>query len=766
MSSARAIALVALPLGISQPLRYLVPDELRGSLRPGHRVRVPLVRRETHGIVVGLTTAEAPPAGEKMQLRAILACEPQDVLLGRPLLDLVRWVADYYAAPLGMAVEAALPRMIARPLASRKAAGKAGANEAPAAAGEDEASAATDERRADGADALARGAAGEGARFILNPAQAEAAAAIHDALSARSGRTFLLQGVTGSGKTEVYLQAIADALEQGRSALFLVPEIALGTQIVRWVRRRFGSLASEYHSQLTTAERRRAWWQARRGQARIVVGARSAVFVPLDNLGLIVIDEEHEPSYKQSETPRYHGRDTALMRARLEGAVTVLGSATPSLESRRNAAEGKYVRLHLPERIEARPPARVTLVDLRLRPGDAVPSAGPESATEPVSAAGPGPSTEPMSAACPAPSTEPVSAASPVAAIAPACPPAETRIVPGMTEERGEPFSGYLLERLRAVIGAGEQAILFLNRRGYSTAVQCRACGHVFECPRCSVVLTYHRPEGLLRCHYCNHELRGLERCPGCGGHDFAYTGIGTQKVEASLARHLPGVRVLRMDLDSTRKRGALAGMLGTFERGEADVLLGTQMVAKGFDFPNVTLVGVIHADREMGLPDFRAQERAFQLLTQVAGRAGRGSKPGEVLFQTYLPEHHVIATAARQDYEAFYGLELEERRQFLYAPFRHMANLLFDGRDEAAVIRAAEAAGARLRGRPGLDVLGPAPMPLSRLKNQYRWHVTLLSARASVLTAVLHEVLREARSARPRGGVRVQGDMDPASML
>jgi len=316
------------------------------------------------------------------------------------------------------------------------------------------------------------------------------------------------------------------------------------------------------------------------------------------------------------------------------------------------------------------------------------------------------------------------------------------------------------------VIAAGDQAILFLNRRGFSTAVQCRDCGYVFECPHCSVVLTFHRKRRLLRCHYCNHELREIRACPECAGHDFAYTGAGTQRVEAALAEQLPEARVLRMDLDSTRRRGALATMIADFERGAADVLLGTQMVAKGFDFPRVTLVGVINADREMGLPDFRAQERAFQLLTQVAGRAGRGNKPGEVVFQTYQPEHHVITAAGHQDYEAFYQRELAERQALRYVPFRRMANLLFDGPDEAEVTRVAEAVAQRLTGRPGVELLGPAPMPLSRLKGQYRWHLTLLAGRPGLLTALLHDVLAAQWARRGRPRVRVQADMDPASML
>jgi primosomal protein N' (replication factor Y) (superfamily II helicase) len=658
-----SIAKVALPLALPGPLLYAVPAELADSIRPGHRVKVPLRGRHVHGFVVELTD-EATRAS----LRPIAALDPPEPLLDLPLLELVRWVAHYYAAPIGITFESAVPRAVARPpRAAEEAAGPAGV----------------------GAAAL-----------VPNPAQSVALARIVESLEKRETATFLLQGVTGSGKTEVYLQAAEIALRAGRGVLVLVPEIALGTQLVARVRARFGPLVVEYHSQLAPAARRRAWWRARRGEARVVVGARSAVFVPIADLGLIVVDEEHEPAYKQGETPRYHGRDTALMRARRAGAVTVLGSATPSLETRTHAAAGKYAHLSLPERVESRPAPRVRSVDLR---------------------------REPL--------------------------------------ETGEPLSTDLRDRLRAVVAEGDQAILFLNRRGFSTAVQCRDCGHLFECPRCSVVLTFHRPEGRLLCHYCNHTVRDLTRCPKCDGSDFAFGGVGTQRVEASLATHLPGARVLRMDLDSTRRRGTSAEMIRAFERHEADILLGTQMVAKGFDFPRVTLVGVIQADREIGLPDFRAPERAFQLLTQVAGRAGRGEKPGEVIFQTYMPEHHVIAAASEHDYESFYAHEMEDRRGLRYPPWRRMANLLFDGPDEAAVIRCATAEGERLTGRKGIEVLGPAPMPLSRLKNQYRWHLTMLSGQPSLLTAALHETLELAHAAKA-GRVRVQADMDPVSML
>ncbi|MBM3317802.1 MAG: primosomal protein N', partial [Candidatus Eisenbacteria bacterium] len=422
MSSTPGIALVALPVALPSPLQYAVPEEWSGRLQPGHRVRVPLRGGEVFGIVTALgRPAGAPPRA----LRPILAVDPPVVLLESSLLELLAWVARYYAAPLGLVMESAIPHAVARPPRVAGAAEEGEAPPPPAAPVEDPAP----------------------PREPTAP-QAAALARVRSALEQEQGGIFLLQGVTGSGKTEVYLQAAAAALARGRGALLLVPEIAVGVQLLERVRERFGPRAVEYHSRQRPSERRESWWRAWRGEASIVVGARSAVFVPVRSLGLVVVDEEHEPAYKQGETPRYHGRDTALVRARLAGAVTLLGSATPSLESRTHAERGKYERLVLPERIGGRPAPRVTLADLR--------AAAPEG-------------------------TE-----------------VEGVPVVGGVRDPGEPLSPYLLERLRAARAAENQAILLLNRRGFSTSVQCRACGHVFECPRCSVVLTHHRAEQAL----------------------------------------------------------------------------------------------------------------------------------------------------------------------------------------------------------------------------------------------------------------------------
>jgi primosomal protein N' (replication factor Y) (superfamily II helicase) len=494
--------------------------------------------------------------------------------------------------------------------------------------------------------------------------------------------------------------------------LFLVPEIAMGTQILSRVLRRFGGKAGLYHSQTGDAERRRVWNEARLGCLPVVVGTRSAVFVPMPNLRLVVVDEEHEPAYKQDDTPRYHGRDTAVMRARLEDAVIVLGSATPSLESLHNAEAGKYRLLRLNERIDARPHARVTLVDLNeARGGD------------------------PPERNRPRPPKLPVPVLSPP-----------------------------LLRALQERLDRGEQSILFLNRRGHSTVVQCSACGEALSCEHCDVVMTFHKPDGRIRCHYCSAVRSVPEACPSCRGTRFLYGGVGTQKVEEMLMEAFPSARLARLDLDTARRRGAHGRVVSAMEEGEIDILLGTQMVAKGFHFPRVTLVGVLQADREMMQPDFRAGERAFQVLTQVAGRSGRGVTAGEVVFQSLMPGNPVITAAVTGDYAGFAGRELELRRTLGYPPYRRMIDVLVDGKDADQVRRRAEALRDMLVPREGIEVLGPAPMPHARLKGRYRWHLTLRGRSVEKLHAAAFVAL-EAPPPAGLSGTRLQVDVDPVGM-
>ncbi len=694
MPPRKPLAQVAVPLGLRRVFSYRVPPELRGQLEVGHRVRIPFGARRAHGYVVGFTR-EAPDA----KLRAITAIEPPEVVVSPEILRLTQWVADYYLTPWGQVLEAALPPAV-----------RHGGAPVPGRA-----------RRMREAPAAADAAADPGLIAVgdepepppvLQQEQAAAASAVAETLAARQFAALLLLGVTGSGKTEVYLDAAERVVAEGGGVLFLVPEIAMGTQILSRVLRRFRGKAGLYHSQTGDSERRRIWNEARTGRLPVVVGTRSAVFVPVPDLRLVVVDEEHETAYKQGDAPRYNGRDTAVMRARLERATIVLGSATPSLESLFNAEAGKYRLLRLRERIDARPQARVTLVDLNQARGGDPPERG-----------------RPRPVRLPAPVLSPL-----------------------------------LLRAVQERLDRGEQSILFLNRRGHSTVVQCAACGEALNCEQCDVVMTFHRPDELIRCHYCSASRPVPPSCPVCQGGRFLYNGVGTQKVEEMLAATFPLARVARLDLDAVRRRGAHGLVVSAMERGEIDILLGTQMVAKGFHFPRVTLVGVLQADRELLQPDFRAGERAFQLLTQVAGRSGRSETAGEVVFQSLVPGHPVIAAAAAGDYTGFARRELELRRVLGYPPYRRMIDLLVDGTDADHVRRRAEALRDLLAGCEGVEILGPAPMPHARLKGRHRWHLTLRSRSVRNLHAAALSALE---SPAPAGlsRTRLLVDVDPVGM-
>jgi primosomal protein N' (replication factor Y) (superfamily II helicase) len=478
--------------------------------------------------------------------------------------------------------------------------------------------------------------------------------------------------------------------------------VALGSQLVREFRRRFGARVGVLHSYLPAGERRRNWELARRGALDVVVGARSAVFAPLPDLQLIVVDEEHEPAYKQSEMLRYHGRDAAVRRAQMLGIPVVLGSATPSLESLANAARGKYTRIVLPERVDRRPLPVMRVVDLRRETG-------------------------------------------------------------------GSLLSRPLLAALGERLERDEQALLFLNRRGHSHHTQCRVCGWVPTCPHCDIALTLHLSPRELRCHYCDHREPATAQCGNCQAALLRLSGAGTQRAERELTAALPKARILRLDTDVARDRGAPGEVLAAFARGEGDVLLGTQMIAKGLDFPRVTLVGVLDADVALHLPDFRAAERTFQLLIQVAGRAGRGRTPGEVLVQTVSPEHAAITAACRYDAAGFAERELAERREAGYPPFVRLATLLLTGPDEAEVERAAEALAAAIAPeteKQSVRMLGPAPQALARLRGKYRWHLLLKAGSAPALRAVLARGLEWAEGKARPTSVRVVADVDPVEVL
>ena len=543
------------------------------------------------------------------------------------------------------------------------------------------------------------------AEHVLTSGQSAVLEKIKAQLKTGSYGALLLHGVTGSGKTEVYIQAMRSALELGRSAMMLVPEIALTPVFSRRLRAHFGDQVAIFHSALQKGERFDEWTRVRNGQAQIVIGTRSAVFAPIRNLGLIVVDEEHEASYRQQDYPYYNGRDTAIVRARQEVATVVLGSATPSLESFQNAQNGKYEYLHLPERIGSRPMATAKLVDMR----------------------------EVFD-----------------------------------RHRKACVFSDELLKAIQETHDRNEQSIILLNRRGYSRFVVCRSCGESVQCPNCDVTLTFHRQEGVMLCHYCNHRERPPSVCPECHKKYIYYIGQGTEQLEEMLNELFPSLRIARIDRDTTARRKRFEQSLNDFAEGRVDMLVGTQMLAKGHDFPNVTLVGVISVDAGLALPDFRSAERTFQLITQVAGRAGRGDRPGRVLIQTYHPHHYALRHACDQNYESFYEEEIRYRRNHSYPPFVALATFLIHGSDLGRVRTNALELKTQLdiaNKNRSVRVLGPAPAPLSRLKGEHRFQLLLKSTSRRELRKVADTALK-VLAAQGVNLRTINLEIDPVSMM
>ena len=539
----------------------------------------------------------------------------------------------------------------------------------------------------------------------LTVEQQSALTEIAATIGQKSYAAFLLHGVTGSGKTEIYIRAMRETLRHGQSALMLVPEISLKPMFARRLRDHFGAEVAILHSSLSEGERLDEWNRLRRGEARICIGARSAVFAPLVNLGLIVVDEEHESSYKQDESPRYHGRDTAIMRANLAGAVVIIGSATPSMESFHNAQTGKYRYLRLEERIGGRDLAQVEMVDMR----QVFASHGKQQI-----------------------------------------------------------FSDEMKAAISATKERGEQTIVLLNRRGFSSFTICRGCGHTARCPNCDVTLTFHKQESRLVCHYCNYQDRVPRVCPGCRGPYLFYVGEGTEQIESLLKELFPEMRIARLDRDTTRRRGAFEKVLGEFGMGEIDLLVGTQMIAKGHDFHNVTLVCVISVDAGLGMPDFRSAERTFQLLTQVAGRAGRGEKAGRVLIQSYHPEHYALQYAAEQNYEKFYRHEIHYRQEMRYPPFALLINLLIRHSELPKAASTAAELVRQLRladSAKVLRVLGPAPAPLARIRGEHRLQVLIKTRHRREAREALDAAMNALRE-NGFDGRLVTIDMDPVTLM
>jgi primosomal protein N' (replication factor Y) len=545
----------------------------------------------------------------------------------------------------------------------------------------------------------------QGREITLNDEQQQALDQIVAGIGERQYATFLLHGVTGSGKTEIYIRAMSEAIRRGLTALMLVPEIALTPVFSRRLRSHFGESVAILHSSLSEGERTDEWRRIKEGEARVVIGTRSAVFAPLENLGLIVVDEEHDASYKQDETPRYNGRDTAIVRALNANAVVVLGSATPSLETFHNARTDKYVYIRLESRFGNRPLAEVETVDMR-----------------------------------------------------------EVFKRHGKQQTISDELKAALAETLER----GEQAMVLLNRRGFSSFLLCRSCGEAVHCPNCDVTLTYHRHNSSLLCHYCNYVRPVPRTCDTCEGQYIYYIGEGTEQLESRLQELFPDRKIARVDRDSTRRRGTLEHLLMEFAAGEIDLLVGTQMLAKGHDFPNVTLVGVVSVDLGLSLPDFRSAERTFQLLTQVAGRAGRGELPGRVIIQTYHPEHYALVNARAQDYDGFYRHEIEFRRTMQYPPFSALINVLVRDKDYERAMKTAAQLGSELRdaGRDSsVRVLGPAPAPLARLKGEHRFQILIKARRRKSAREALDQAMERcmALGHNPRS---ISIEVDPVSLM
>ena len=761
------IARVTLEIALRKEFDYLIPPELAGQVDVGSRVQVPFGPRK----VLGVVTAVAEES-EHTKLKPIIKLIGAQTLVTPKVLALARWIADYYCCPPEIALKSVLPEAVRKeeagwrerlfvrtlPLVGEfpklpkrqqhvwniiEERRELPLQELLALA---ETTAATVRRLEDHGlvaisnqiserDPYAREEIVPTKPLPLNPPQARALEQIIAAMTGagekgRKGEkvkgaeatttvspapllpfpssTFLLHGVTGSGKTEVYLQAIDHVLTQGKGAIVLVPEISLTPQTVERFKARFShgpnqTLVAVLHSHLSAGERHDEWHKIRQGRARIVIGARSAIFAPVEPLGLIIVDEEHEHTYKQEEAPRYHARDVAVVRGQREGAVVVLGSATPSLESFHNCKRGKYALLELPERADDAKMPLVRVVDMRQT----------------------------------------------------------------ARKEKGIPiFSPQLKEAIQQRLERGEQTILFLNRRGYSSALECPKCGFVAECPNCSISLTYHRRDQKLACHICGHTDKVPGACPKCNNPAIRYAGLGTEKVEDILGKLFPKARLRRMDSDIMKRKEDYRRVLGEFRAGKVDILVGTQMIAKGLHFPNVTLVGIIFADMALHQPDFRAGERTFQLLTQVAGRAGRGDVEGEVFVQSFTPFHPAIQHARRHDFAGFYEQEVDFRKELNYPPFARIALLTLKGRNEQKVQFAAEHLKRELEkltaGMKDAMLLGPAPAPLLRAETFYRYQIMIrvrqmpeLSRRLASLMIAL--VLPDE--------VTVSVDIDPVSL-
>jgi primosomal protein N' (replication factor Y) (superfamily II helicase) len=757
--SSGRFARVSIPSPLREPFIYRVPDHLLDQISIGMRVLIPLGTRKLTGIVIDLLTQTS-----LADTKEILALQDDRPVLDPTLMQLSQWTAQYYVASLGEVLATILPpslktevqRIVVANQATtdvsgtlekrvldllRQRNGKISLKALTREVSRSGLYGALERLQSSGAIEIRDRIPGQRRRskelaldpdstnsvqatpFTLTPEQEQALHFIARRIEAGGYETFLLYGVTGSGKTEVYLRAIEMACRADRQTLIMVPEIALTPQLLDRLGGRFPGKVGVLHSALTAAERWTQWWHIVRGHVDIVVGARSAVFAPLPRLGLIVVDEEHDPSYKQDEGLRYNGRDLAIVRGKMLGCPVILGSATPAIESYENCLRKRYRVLEMAQRVQERALPAIEIVDLRCH-------------SSPGAAAGNGPAPD---------------------------------VDKNVRDYRL--LSIPLVRALKATYRNAKQSLLFLNRRGFANFLQCSICGYVLRCSFCSVSLTFHLKQKTVCCHHCNYRKPVTELCPACGNLTLGAVGVGTERIENVLHRLIPEARVDRMDRDTMSKRGSHQALIRRWQKGEIDILIGTQMVTKGHDVSDVTLVGALLADLSLNLPDFRSAERTFQLLSQVAGRSGRGDSPGRVLIQTYAADHYAIRHLIHHDYKAFFAAEIGFRRTLNYPPFSRLANLRVEGPQAEDVERAAKTMTAALRDRLGkasdlranVEILGPAPAPIYKLRSRYRWQ-TLIKAQK---TSALQELARAARGILPRSSaIRLHIDVDPYNML
>lgn len=660
---------VAVGLPMDRLFHYSIPDTLTGEVLAGKRVFVPFQSRTVVGYVVGLSDDSG--VKETKDILSVIDTQP---IIADDILKLTKWISQNYFCSWGEAIAAAIP---------------AGIKQGKVSIGE---------RMKDLQEES--GSFDKTEPHVLMAEQTKALKAISDSIEKGEHRTFLLHGITASGKTEVYLQAIELVLKKGQQAIVLVPEISLTPQTVERFVSRFGDHVAVLHSKLTPAKRFLEWKKIKDGKANIAVGARSCIFSPMRNLGLIIVDEEHETSYKQEDVPRYHARDVAEERARINSCPLILGSATPSLESYYKAKTGIYKLIKLTKRIDERLLPRVKIVDMRMELA---------------------------------------------------------------TRKRVAIFSKVFLDALEKAVKGGKQAIIFLNRRGFSTFMNCKKCGLVLKCKRCDTALVYHFENKKLICHYCNYTAEPPDICPKCRSGYIKYFGLGTEKVESEISHNFSHVHIARMDSDTTAKRGSHDRILGDFKAGDTTLLVGTQMIAKGLDFPQVTMVGVVSADVTLNIPDFRSSERTFNLLTQVGGRAGRGEEGGEVIVQTYAPHHYAVLAAAKHDYEKFYDEEIVFRKELELPPFTNLVKITVRARNEDLASRTAADLAAEIKSAaPDAKVGGPAPAPIVRIRGYFRYNIMMKGADRLQICALIKKALG---SFRKPHGVLIAVDVDPISM-